>query len=401
MPTLFEPGRIGNLVLRNRLIKSATFEGMGDADGTPQPALGRFHRRIAQGGVGMNIVAFASVHPTGRSYANQCLIDRDELVPAWKDVADAVHQAGGLAALQLVHCGRTANPQVTGSEALAPSPVRDRYSLSVPREIDEGEIAEMIEAFGQAAGRAKAAGFDAVQIHAAHGYLISQFLSPFTNRRRDAWGGDPERRRRFLLEVYRRVRREVGPDYPVLVKLNVQDHVRGGLTPEEALPAARALAEEGVDLLELSAGFSDSVFHITRGDIPTDALVEGFSLVQRIAIKAFLSLMRDQVRLEREAYNLPDALPIRQALPQVPMSLVGGMRSRAVMEEVLAQGFDFVSLGRPLIRQPNLPRLLEQGQVDAASCISCNRCLLAMVQQTGVRCRQIAPEGDEDAARSP
>lgn len=394
MSALFEPGRIGNLTLRNRLIKSATFEGMGAPDGTPTPALRRFHRRIAQGGVGMNIVAFASVHPTGRSYANQCLIDRDEVIPAWKELVDEVHQVGGLVALQLVHCGRTANPGVTGSEALAPSPVRDRYSLAMPREMNEGEIAEMIEAFGAAAGRAKAAGFDAVQIHAAHGYLISQFLSPFTNRRRDDWGGDPGRRRRFLLEVYRRVRREVGPDYPVLVKLNTQDHVRGGLTVEEAIPAARALAEEGVDAIELSAGFSDSVFHITRGDVPTDALVEGFSLVQRIAIKAFLSLMRDQVRFEREAYNLPAALPIRQAVLGVPMALVGGMRSRAVMEDVLAQGFDFVSLGRPLIRQPNLPRLMERGEVDAASCISCNRCLLAMVEQTGVRCRQIPSEGD-------
>lgn len=198
------------------------------------------------------------------------------------------------------------------------------------------------------------------------------------------------------MEVYRRVRREVGPDYPVLVKLNTRDHVRGGLTVEEATPAARALAEEGVDAIELSAGFPDALFYITRGDIPTDALIEGFNLVQRIAIKAFLTLMKDQVRFEREAYNLPDALPIRQSVPQIPFILVGGMRSRAVMEEVLSQGFDFVSLGRPLIRQPNLPRLMERGEVDAASCISCNRCLLAMVQKTGVRCRQIPSEGDAD-----
>ncbi len=391
MAALFEPGTIGTLTLRNRLIKSATFEGMGTAEGEPTPALRKFHRRIAQGGVGLTIVAFAAVHRTGRSYANQCLIDRDDLIPAWRELVEEVHGDGGVVALQLVHCGRTANPEVIGGDALAPSAVRDRYSLTTPREMTAAEILEMIEAFGKAAGRAKEAGFDAIQIHAAHGYLISQFLSPFTNRRKDDWGGDLERRQRFLMEVYRRVRREVGNDYPLLVKLNTQDHVRGGFNVQEAIPTARALADAGIDAIELSAGFSDSVFNITRGEIPLDAFISGFSLAQRIAIKAFFRFMQDRVRFEREAYNLEEALPIRQAVPDVPFSLVGGMRSRAVMEDVLRQGFDLVSLGRPLIREPNLPRRMEEGKTDAASCISCNRCLIAMVEQTGVRCRQVSP----------
>ena len=192
----------------------------------------------------------------------------------------------------------------------------------------------MIEAYGAAAGRAKVAGFDGVQIHAGHGYLISQFLSGFTNRRNDGWGGDVERRRRFLMEVYNRVRREVGPNYPVLIKMNTRDYVRHGLTPEEAIPAAQALANAGIDAIELSGGFTDSVFNITRGEIPLDAYIGGFSFAQRLAIKAFFRFMQDKVRFDQEAYYLPDALMIRQAVPNVVMGLVGGMRSRAVMESV-------------------------------------------------------------------
>ncbi len=370
---LFTPGKIGSLTLRNRIIKSATFEGMAPG-GVASEYLVEMHRQVAAGGTALTVVGFASVHRNGRSYPHQLLADTREAFEPLRELTDKVHQEGGAAALQLVHCGRSANPQVTGETPIAPSPVRDRYTMVTPKGMTEDDINEVLDAFARAAGWAKEVGFDAVQLHGAHGYLISQFLSAYTNRRDDDWGGDPERRRHFVLEAVRRVRQVVGDDFPVFVKINTRDYVRNGVDVEEAAGTAQALALAGVDAIELSGGFTDSVFYITRGEIPIDIVLKGRSLPQRLAIKTLMRFMEGKVRFEREAYFLDYALQIRPAV-DVPLILVGGMRSRSVMEEVLEQGMDFVSMARPLIREPDLPLRMERGETEKATCISCNRCL--------------------------
>ncbi len=385
MTSLFDAGKIGTLELPNRIIRSATYEGMASREGYVTPEMRRLYLRSAKGGVGLSIIAYASVHYTSRAFWHQCRIDRDDFVPKWRELVDEVHAEGGKVALQIAHSGRASDPKITGVPALAPSPVRNLYTMNVPREITEPEIWEMIEAFGSAAVRAKEAGFDAVQLHFAHGYLPSQFLSPFTNRRDDDWGGDSERRQRFMLEVYRQTRRDVGPDYPLFAKFNMNDYVRNGITVEDAIPVAQILAAEGIDALELSGGFGDSPFNIMRGDIPNE-IAHSFNFLTQFVLKVIFHFMRRGVRFEREAYFLPDALKLRQAVPDIPLILVGGLRSRAVMQDVLDKGFEFVAMARPLIREPNLPKRMKAGKTDAATCISCNKCLVEMRRKTGIKC---------------
>lgn len=346
MPTLFEPGAIGAMSLKNRLIRSATATGMCAGDGTPTPQVVAFYRRLAEGGVGLIITGHCYVALNGKANPGMMGLWSDTIIPSLRKLTDAVHEANGTVVAQLNHAGRQTRPDITGQPLVAPSPIPVKGTEHVPRELSETEILDIIEAYGQAARRAREAGFDGVQLHCAHGYLMSQFLSPYTNKRTDAWGGTPEKRRRFPLEVYRRVRRAVGADYPVLVKQNGADFLEGGLEVEESVELAAALEREGIDAIEVSCGMSES----------------------------FLKIARINIRSPRkEAYLLPLATVFRQHV-RVPLILVGGMRSRATMERLISQSkVDFVSMSRPLIREADLPRRFQAGQ-EAATCCSCNAC---------------------------
>lgn len=345
---LFSPARLGTLTIRNRLVRSATGEGMAEPDGSVTEDLVAFYRRLAEGGVGLIVTGHTYVHPLGKASPGMVGLYGDDLIPGHRRLTDAVHRAGGLVAVQLNHAGRQTSPARIGRRTpLAPSALARPGAKFVPKEMTEEEIEETIGAFADAARRAVEAGYDAVQIHSAHGYLISEFNSPYANHRTDRWGGTPENRRRFLLEVYRRVRSAVGEGFPVFVKLNGTDFVDGGLTPEESAQIARALEAEGIDAIEVSAGFAETADLIVRKDI---------------------------LEPEQEAYLLPLARTIRRAV-SVPVMIVGGLRSREVMERMLAEeGMTFVSLCRPLIREPDLPRKLEEGRSRRAACISCSRC---------------------------
>jgi 2,4-dienoyl-CoA reductase-like NADH-dependent reductase (Old Yellow Enzyme family) len=338
---LFSPIRIGSLELRNRIARSATAESLADRDGVPGDRVAEIYRKLAAGGVGLIITGHAFVHAGGRCHAQMTGVHEDGLVPALARLAHAAHEGGAKIALQINHGGRACDPAAV-PELVGPSAVAAAPQRPAPRALSLDEIAEVIGAFGRAAVRAKTAGFDAVQIHAAHGYLASQFLSPLANRRTDRYGGSLENRARLLAEIAVGIRRGVGPDFPLLVKLGVTDNEDGGLTVEEGAEVASWLPGFGIDAVETSTG--------AKGSIQT-----------RIT------------RESREAYLLPLARAVH-ARSAIPILLVGGLRSRAVMERVLAEGIEMVSLSRPLIREPDLPRKLAAEAEARAECISCNRC---------------------------
>jgi len=365
---LFEPKSIGTLELPNRFVRSATAERLADEVGSPLPQLGEMYAEMARGGVGLVISGHAYVHPSGKAHPGMSGVYADELIPAWTQVADAVHEAGGKLAMQINHGGRQCDPAVVEGPLLAPSPIAANAGPSSaetqrPVEMSERDIQNTIRAFAGAADRAKEAGFDAVQIHSAHGYLISEFNSPASNWRRDAWGGKLTRRVRFLESVVAAVRGTVGDDYPLFVKLGTMDFVRDGLTMDEGVEIVAHLADMGLDAVEISGG-------IGQGS-------------RRPGIR----------QPDQEAYFLPIARKARQ-VTDLPIILVGGLRSREVMERVLDEGSaDFISLSRPLIREPDLPSRLQAGQ-PAATCISCDRCW-PRAGELGISCHY-RPESEQE-----
>ena len=364
MNHLFEPMQIGRLCIRNRFVRSATYDGCADKAGHVTEKQIRLYEALAEGGTGLIVSGIASVHPSGRISAFQNIVSDDGAVAGLKRLAGAVHSAGAAVALQLFHGGRESAlyQKYRRSEAIAPSVAADDpYCDLMYRSMPEAEIIEVISAFGDAAARARDAGFDAVQVHAAHAYLPSQFLSPFTNRRTDAWGGSPENRLRFLHELYTDIRRKVGGDYPVLVKLGVADGFPEGLTFPEGLAAAEQCAAWGFDAIEISQGLRGKRYHQTEF---------------RTRIKG----------PEQEGYFRNWCRQVKKAVP-VPVMMVGGLRRLSLMTEIIRNGeADFVSLSRPLIREPDLIRRWERGEDVHPACISCNLCFEALLKGIPLQC---------------
>lgn len=365
MSVLFQPAKIGNLTIKNRFVRSATAEGLADNEGKPTAFLAGLYRQLAQNDVGLIVTGHAFVHPMGRHSLAQTGIHRDENIPALKKLVEAVKGTGSQIMVQINHAGRQSRPGVLKEQSLAPSAVPFGDGTYNPRAMTEGEILETIEAFGQAAGRAREAGFHGIEIHAAHGFLISQFLSPHTNHRTDGWGGDEIRRRRFLLEVYARVREQVGRDYPVTMKLNSCDYLRNGLTLEESARIAAAMAKEGIDAITVSGGM------LERDDMPRPKTWD---------IKS----------PEEEAYFRSNAEAIRKAVGSIPLILVGGLRTPRVMEEIIEGGMaDFVALSRPFIMEPDLVKKVKAGRREAVQCDTCNECL----KTPSLTCPPLNPSG--------
>jgi len=375
MATLFETSTIGGMVLANRLVRSATWEGMSDPDGRPTARMAGLYDTLARGGVGLIISGFAYVRPDGKQLPGKMGIHTDDFADDYRRITEAVHAAGGKIAVQLVHAGGQAGSQMAGTTPLAPSAVKVDQFPEQPAELTTSQIGDIVAAFGDAAGRAKDWGFDAVQFHGAHGYLINQFLSPLTNRRSDAYGGSIENRCRFLLEVYWKVRETVGGDYPVMIKLNASDNLDGGLMPEDAAVAARTLSQSGIDAIEVSAGTP----------------VSGNRNPSRPKIDA----------PEKEAYHLELALGIK-AVVDCPVMVVGGFRSYAVAEEAVARhGLGHVAMSRPLIREPGLPARWRDGDRSPARCISCNGCFKPGREEGGIYCVVEKKEREKKGATRP
>jgi 2,4-dienoyl-CoA reductase-like NADH-dependent reductase (Old Yellow Enzyme family) len=358
---LFTPVQIGNLELKNRLVRSATAELLAtEPVGRATPALAQLYRQLARGGIGLIITGHAYIAPRGKAHPEMLGVHCDQMLTGLRSLTEAVHAEGGRIAMQINHGGRQCDPACT-PETLAPSAVAlpDREP---PHEMTHDHILATVTAYGSAARRAQDAGFDAVQIHAAHGYLISQFLSPHTNQRTDAWGGDFERRLRFLAAICEEVRGQVGPDYPVCIKMGMMDNleqVPDGLTPEEGALIVDQLSGFGVNGVEISGGYGGGSDFNTRTAVGSKE-VEGY----------FRPLARRA-----------------KAATKLPVFLVGGLRSRSVMEDVLESGdADLVSMCRPLIREPDLPHRLQTGETLASACISGSRCWPKQLGQ-GIQCK--------------
>jgi len=372
LATLFEETTINGMTLRNRMVRSATWEGMCEQDGRPTERLINCYADLAKGGIGLIITGYAFVRLDGKNNPGQMGIHTDNFADDYKKMTKAVHEAGGKIAVQLVHGGGQSNAEIAGRQPFAPSAVKVNQFPEMPAELTRDEISKIITAFGEAARRAKSWGVDAIQLHGAHGFLINQFLSPLTNRRTDEYGGGIENRSRFLLEVYRNVRETVGADYPVLIKLNASDHVDGGLEIDDSVYAAKKLAEAGINAIEVSAGTSAS------GEK---------SPVRRKINKS-----------EKEAYNLKLARRIKEAVGCLLM-VVGGFRSYRVAEKAIRDYcMDYISMARPLIREPGLANRWLQGDRKRAMCISCNKCFMPGREEGGIYC-VIEKKKQEKAAK--
>lgn len=389
MSILFTPIQVGKLALANRMVHSATYEAMAEESGAVTEELIRRYRNLARGGVGLIIPGYMYIHPTGRAMKYQTGIHSSDMMPGLKKLVEAVHAEGGKIVFQLNHAGRQTEKKLSGTRPISPSGKgRDPFYFVRPRKMKEKDIADAVKWFAAAAARAVTAGADGIQLHAAHGYLINQFLSPFFNRRRDAWGGSAEKQFRFLRSVVHSVRMEMPHDMPLLVKLNSMDHTpKPGITPEIAATYARWLAGLGVACLEVSCGTAFySFMNLCRGEVPVEEMVSGLPLWKRPVGRLVLGKMVDQFDLE-EGYNLAAARKLNSAIGDVPLSVVGGIRRVGQMEAILKNGdADLISMSRPLIREPFLPRRFESGKQTVAGCVSCNKCLAAVINGRPLRC---------------
>lgn len=384
---LFEPCAIGPVRLRNRTIRAAAFEGMAPGH-RPSPALIAYHRAVAEGGVGMTTVAYAAVEQRGLSFPHQLWI-RPEIVGELRGLTDAVHAAGAKASIQLGHCGNMAKAAVAGGRAIAPSGRFNLYGPTWPRAMDQGDIDRVVESFGRAVELAREAGFDAVEIHAGHGYLISQFLSPATNRRTDAYGGPLARRVRLLREVMARVTRAARGEVAVLVKTNMRDGFRGGIELAEGIAVARTLEQDGADALVLSGGFvSRAPMFILRGAMPTAVMSDGLTGPMRAMVRLFGPWLVRPVPFA-ENYFLADALAVMREV-RLPLVYVGGAATRAAIDAALGRGFAAVALARALIREPAFVRKLAEEEGRTPDCDHCNYCA-ARIYTTTMACHHREP----------
>jgi len=369
MSALFEPIQIGNMKVRNRVLRSATYYGLADEDGFVGEASVALIKGLAENDVGLVVTGFAYVREDGQSAADQNGIHTDDHIPGYRKMTDAVHDVDGHVVMQINHGGANAyTASYRGDDYVAVSVYEGMPKYRKPaREMTEEDIKGITDAYGQAARRVQESGFDGVQIHGAHGYLVSQFLSPVTNRRQDRWGGSLANRMRFVVDVTRAIRKEVDDDFPVMIKLGARDYLQNGhgLTIEEGAETARTLEQEGLCLGEIS---------------------HGISTVQQLILGIG--------EPEQEACFRDDAQVVREATGG-PTCLVAGFRSLPVIEEILVSGVtDMIGISRPLIREPNLIRRWKNGDTAKAECISCGGCFGKQERGTHrIGCRKIKQEG--------
>jgi 2,4-dienoyl-CoA reductase-like NADH-dependent reductase (Old Yellow Enzyme family) len=373
---LFTPITLGPLTLRNRSIRSAAFESMCPGN-VPSPQLLDYHRSVAVGGVGMTTVAYAAVTRSGLSFDRQLWM-RPEIVPGLRELTDAVHAEGAAASIQLGHCGNMSHKSICGCLPVGASSGFNLYSPTFVRGLRADELPEMAKAYGRSVCLAREAGFDAVEIHAGHGYLISQFLSPSTNHRKDEFGGTLANRMRFMEMVMEEVMKAAGNDMAVLVKMNMRDGFRGGMELDESLQVARKLQELGAHALVLSGGFvSKSPMYVMRGEMPIRTMTHYMTCWWlKYGVRLVGKYMIPSVPF-REAYFLEDALKFREAL-DIPLVYVGGLVSRQKIEEVLIHGFEAVQMGRALLNEPDFVNRMRREENARCNCRHSNYCIARM-----------------------
>jgi len=377
---LFTPYKLGPITLRNRTIRSAAFESMGKDFG-PTQALKDYHVSVARGGVGMTTLAYASVNRSGVSFNSQLWL-RDEIVPALRDITDAVHSEGAAVGIQIGHCGNMTHWSTAGCFPVSASNGFNLYSPTFHRRLRRSELPEMAKDFGRAVITAHESGFDSVEVHAGHGYLISQFLSPWTNRRRDEYGGSLENRMRFMNMCLEEVMEQAARyNMAVLVKHNMEDGFRSGIQIPESIEIAKQIESFGVNGIVLSSGFvSRAPMAVMRGRIPTKTM--GYYMPwsqwpQKIVVSLFGQYMIKQYDFE-ECFFLENAKKFRAEL-KGPLVYVGGIVSRKGIERVLDEGFEMVQIARALVNDPAFVNKMRDGDISTRSgCDNKDYCIARM-----------------------
>jgi len=358
---LFDKTKTNQMELKNRFVRSATWEGLANPDGSCSVKLVNLMLELAKGQVGLIITSHAYINQKGQAGIRQLGIYSDQLISSYIEMVKKVHREGSKIIMQIAHAGCRSAVQLIKSQPLGPSSIEIK-GCGRCREMTKNEIFQTIEDFQKAAVRAKKAGFDGIQIHAAHGYLLSQFLSPFFNKRKDEYGGSIENRARLILEILRAIRSELGKQFGVLIKLNSDDFIEGGFTQSEMVQVSAMLESAGIDAIELSGGTSLQVSN------------HSFSRVGEIDSKEEEVYYRDAAKLYKEKIV-------------VPLILVGGIRSYEVAKELVEKELvDYISLCRPLIREPDLIKRWQSGNTERTTCISCNKCFVPTRAGKGIYC---------------
>jgi 2,4-dienoyl-CoA reductase-like NADH-dependent reductase (Old Yellow Enzyme family) len=388
MEKAFEPAAIGTIKLRNRIIRSATHEGLADEQGYPTDNLLKKYETLAKNEVACIITGYAGVMRNGKSSSyHMLMIDNDSFIDSYKRITEKIHENEASIILQIAHCGRQTRAKITGLPTVAPSAIKSKsFAEETPKELSESEIYEIIDNFVKAIERAKKAGFDGVQLHLAHGFLLSSFLSSHSNHRTDQWGGTTENKFRIVAEIFTKAKQQVG-DFPILVKLNAYDRRKGGMTLTESIEIAKMLEKSGCAAIEVSCGVYDDGLCTIRGEkLPIDAAFKysfqykNFPSVIKSIAKLIVPALTPKIK-PYENYNVAAAAEIRKNV-EIPVIAVGGIKSLDSIEKIISAGqADFVSMSRPFIREPNIVRKFKEGTQQRTKCVECNYCSIALGEQ--------------------
>lgn len=388
MTDVFAPAQLGPVRLRNRTVKAATFEGRAP-EGQVTDELIEYHAVVGRGGVGLTTVAYLAIAPEGRTHREQIVVGEHSLA-GLRRLTDAIHETGAAIAGQVGHAGPVANGRSNGVKAISASRMPSPLSMQMIRSASEADLTRVTKAYVEAARLLVRAGFDVLELHMAHSYLISSFLAPGLNRRKDGWGGSLENRARLGRQVARAVRDEVGSSCAVTAKVSVSDGFKGGVTTDEGLEYAALLEADGcLDALQLSGGSSlMNPMYLFRGEAPVAEFAATMPLVVRLGMKTPVGRSFLKSYPFEEAYFREKQLRFRSTL-SMPLMQLGGINTRATMEQAMADGFDFVAMGRALLREPDLVDRLASGAASEGVCIHCNRCMPTIY--SGTRCPVITP----------
>ena len=385
---LFTEKKIGNTMIKNRFVRSATYESAAEPDGKISEKYSKIITRLANGDIGMIITGMISVSESGKSYKRQASLGSDDTIDAFFALNDEVHKSDTKIFAQLAYGGRQTMLHGKTPHDASPGP-RDYMFQVRPIGMESHEITTAIEAFSAAAMRAQKAGFDGIQIHAAHGYLVSNFLSPLFNRRTDEWGGNSTKRFQLLRRIYESIREAVGPDFPVTAKINISDHMPGGITLEEATEHIGHLAELGIDAVEISCGsIAFAAFFQSRGKVPVKEFSSALPPVLRPLIRLVLkSAFPERKYIFEEGYNLWASEKVRSVSGDTPLIVVGGFRTPDFMKDVIeSKKADFISLCRPFICEPLIVKKWSAGEKRQSSCTNCNKCLAGVGLNNPLKC---------------
>ncbi|MDP2924467.1 MAG: NADH:flavin oxidoreductase [Candidatus Omnitrophota bacterium] len=397
MSQLFQPAKIGNLTLTNRILRSATHEGMCDNQGFPTDEYLTKYAALAKNSIGAIITGFVYISNCGRAmHPGQAGIDDDSKIPAYKRLTDQVHSCDGRIFMQIAHCGRQTVAKAVGGPVRGVSSKRSSYFGSIPKKLTTEEALALTQRFADAALRCKRAGFDGVQLHAAHGYLVHQFILPSINNRKDIFGVDQKTEigTHFLEVIIDKIREKCGSDFPLLVKISAGDDYRNNFSKDHFVQLIRFLDYKRVDAIEISYGTMDHALSIFRGrSIPLDLILQynpkynTHGILGRFLRKRVLyPFVKPRLKMFTPMYNLPYAKIAKQHT-QIPIICVGGFRTKQEMTRAVERKeTDFVSLCRPFICEPDLVAKLMDNDCYATKCLDCNMCAVMCDSPNSLRC---------------